>query len=178
MGVILRAHPVHWESHIQRNASREVTTISPPFYNELHRSHVLFVKSAPGMIFTSWSQHHFCCDSKARAAGVQSFTLWQQSTIEITRCDNFIIAFSRHILWVLFFAHIPFIGNRTFNAMPAERLQQYPLLFTTDCTDPTFFLWSLHLAWSSHPGHSTTFVVIRKPEQQVCKASHCGSKQQ
>jgi len=97
MGVVLRAHPVHWESHIQRNASREVTTISPPFYNGLHRSHVLFVKSAPGMIFTSWSQNHFCCDSKARAAGVQSFTLWQQATVGITRHNYSIIACSRHL---------------------------------------------------------------------------------
>ena len=27
-------------------------------------------------------------------------------------------------IWVLFFAHIPFVVNRTFNATPAERLQQ------------------------------------------------------
>jgi len=28
-------------------------------------------------------------------------------------------------IWVLCFAHIPFVVNRTFNAMPTERLQQY-----------------------------------------------------
>jgi len=28
-------------------------------------------------------------------------------------------------VWVLFFAHIPFVVNRTFNATPTERLQQY-----------------------------------------------------
>ena len=33
-------------------------TTSPTFYNEPHRSHVLFVKAAPGTTFTSWSQHH------------------------------------------------------------------------------------------------------------------------
>ena len=38
-----------------------------------------------------------CCDRKARAASAQSFTLWQQETIEITRCDHSIIACSRHI---------------------------------------------------------------------------------
>jgi len=27
--------------------------------------------------------------------------------------------------WVLFFAHIPFVVNRTFNATSTERLQQY-----------------------------------------------------
>jgi len=30
-----------------------------------------------------------------------------------------------HICMVLFFAHIPFVGNHTFNATPPERLQQY-----------------------------------------------------
>jgi len=60
MGVVLRAHPGHGESHIQRNANGEVATnivanatTSPPFYNEPHRLHVLFVKSAPGTTFTS-----------------------------------------------------------------------------------------------------------------------------
>jgi len=43
----------------QRNASGEVATTSPPFYNEPHRSHVLCVKAEPGTTFTSWSQHHF-----------------------------------------------------------------------------------------------------------------------
>jgi len=35
-----------------------VATTSLPFYNEPKRSHVLFVKAAPGTTFTSWSQHH------------------------------------------------------------------------------------------------------------------------
>jgi len=56
--LVLRAHPVRVESHIQPNANGEVATTSPPFCNEPHRSHVLFVKSAPGTTFTSWSQHH------------------------------------------------------------------------------------------------------------------------
>jgi len=38
-----------------------------------------------------------------------------------------IIACSRHIYMVLFFAHIPFMVNRTFSAMPAERLQHYKI---------------------------------------------------
>jgi len=59
MGDVLRAHPVCGESHIQRNANREVATTSPPFHNEPHRSHILFVMDAPGTTFTSWSQHHF-----------------------------------------------------------------------------------------------------------------------
>jgi len=52
---------------------------------------------------------------------------------------------SRHI-WVLFFAHIPFVVNHTINATPPERLQQHPLLFTTNRTDRTFFSCRLHLA--------------------------------
>jgi len=60
---------------------------------------------------------------KSRAACAQSFALWQQATIEITRHDHSIIACSRHIYVVLFFAHIPFVVNHTFNATPAESLQ-------------------------------------------------------
>jgi len=41
---------------------------------------------------------------------------------------------------VLFFARIPFVVNREFSATPKERLQQHPLLFTTNRTDRTFFL--------------------------------------
>jgi len=39
---------------------------------------------------------HYCCDRKARAASAQSFALWQQATIEITRSVHFIIACSRY----------------------------------------------------------------------------------
>jgi len=57
--VVLHAHPVHGESHIQRNATEEVATTSPRFYNEPHQSHVLCVKAELSTTFTSWSQHHF-----------------------------------------------------------------------------------------------------------------------
>jgi len=40
------------------------------------------------------------------------------------RRDHSIIACSRHIYIVLFFAHIPFVANPAFSATPAERLQQ------------------------------------------------------
>ena len=53
-----------------------------------------------------------CCDRKARAACAQSFTLWQQATIEFMRRNHSIIACSRHIYMVLFFTHIPFVVNR------------------------------------------------------------------
>jgi len=59
MGVVLCAHFIHGEPRIQRSASGEVATTSPPFYNEPHRLHVLLVKVSHSTIFTSWSQHHF-----------------------------------------------------------------------------------------------------------------------
>jgi len=114
----------------------------------------------------------FCCDRKARAACAQSFTLWQQATIEITRRDHSIIACSRHMYMVLFFAHIPFVVNRTFSATPAKRLQQHPLVFTTKRTVRTFFfLWRLHLARPSHPGHSTILMRSESPSG-MCARLH------
>ena len=65
--------------------------------------------------------------------------------------------------WVLFFVHIPFVVNCTFNATPTERLQQISLLFTTNRTDCMFFLWKLHLARPSHPGHSTILLWSQSP---------------
>jgi len=56
---VLRAHPVRGESHNQRNTTGEDATTSPPFYNEPHRSHVLYVKAEFRTTFISWSQHHF-----------------------------------------------------------------------------------------------------------------------
>jgi len=58
-GIVLRAHSVRGELRIQRNTNGEVATTSPPFYNELCRSHIIFVNAALGMTFISWSQHHF-----------------------------------------------------------------------------------------------------------------------
>jgi len=51
--------------------------------------------------------------------------------------------------------HIPFVVNHTINTTPPERLQQHPLLLTTNHTDRTFFVWRLTLPRPSHPGHST-----------------------
>ena len=60
-----------------------------------------------------------------------------------------------YCLFVLFFTHMPFVVNHTMNAPPPERLQQHPLLFTTNRTDRTFFVWRLNSARPSHPCHST-----------------------
>jgi len=81
-------------------------------------------------------------------------------------------------MMVLFFAHIPFVVDHTINATPPGRLQQHPLLVTTNHTDRTFFCVKAELrttftSWSQHH-----FVAIGNPEQHVRKASHRGSKQQ
>ena len=121
-----------------------------------------------------------CCDQKSRAAYAQSFALWQQATIEFTCHDHsprtLVITFNRShdsigrastprslyyslfaplISMVLFFTRIPFVVIHTINATPPERFQQHPLLFTTNRTDRTFFVWRLNSARPSHPGHST-----------------------
>jgi len=88
-----------------------------------------------------------------------------QALLEVTHQDHSIgitlllLVRATHI-WALFFAHIPFVVNRTFNATPMERLQQHPLLFTTNRTYHTFFLWRLHPAQPSHPGHSTILLCL------------------
>ena len=92
---------------------------------------------------------------KARAVCAQSFALWQQATIELTCHDHSIIACSRHLYILLFFAHIPCVVNHTINTTPTERLQQHPLLFTTNRTNRTFFVWRLNptrpsQSWSQH----------------------------
>jgi len=66
--------------------------------------------------------------------------------------------FAPHICMVLFFTHIPFVVNHTIIATPPERLQQHPLLFTTNHTDSTFFVWRLNSALPPHPGHSNIFM--------------------
>jgi len=74
---------------------------------------------------TKTPQWCYCCDQKAWVACAQNFALWQQATIEITQQDHCIIACSRHICMVLFFAHIPFVVNRAFSATTVEWLQHY-----------------------------------------------------
>jgi len=65
-----------------------------------------------------------------------------------------LLARTTHI-YFSFFAHIPFMLNHIINAMPPEKLQQHPLLFTTNHTDRMFFMWRLNSARPPHPGHST-----------------------
>jgi len=96
-----------------------------------------------------------CCSRKAWEASAQSFTLWQQATVEIKRsllssslvstinCSlalqalleithqdhsigiTLLLLVHTTYIWVLFLTHIPFVVNRTFNATPTERLQHH-----------------------------------------------------
>jgi len=79
-----------------------VATYAPPAPTPL-----LFI-TASWVITVSWVISSFinidlkqiccsCCNRKARAASVQSFTLWQQVTMDITRRDHCIIACSHHV---------------------------------------------------------------------------------
>jgi len=79
-----------------------------------------------------------CCNWKAQVAFAQSFTLWLQAIIEIIIMQHnqslYYCLFMPYIynIWVLFFTHILFMVNRTFNTMPMERLQQsYPAIIWT-----------------------------------------------
>jgi len=121
-----------------------------------------------------------CCDRKPRMASAQSFTLWQHATMKFTRRDHSIIACSCRIyMGVVLRAHSVRGELRIQrNANGEVACCNNSLFFTTNRTDRTFFLWRLHLARPSHPSHSTIFVAIGRPERQVRKASHCGSKQQ
>ena len=119
-----------------------------------------------------------CCDRKSRAACVQSFTPWQQATIEITRWDHSIIVCSRHIHnGVILHSH-PVRG---------ESHNQRNTTGAVATTSPPFYNEphrSHVLCVKAEPRTTFTswsqyhFVAIGNPEWHVHRASHRGSKQQ
>jgi len=141
--------------------------------NEQHRNTTLTNSNSEDQQVICKSNDAFndgwCCDRKSRAAWAQIFALWQQATIEFTCHDHslgrLVIMFNRshvnigrastprslyyylfapHISMVLFFTHIPFVGNHTINATPPERFQQW---YSWIRMDSTRFLqndWFLH----------------------------------
>jgi len=77
---------------------------------------------------------------------------------------------SRHLhIGAILLVHVSLVVNRTSNSTPTETLQQHPLLFASNCTDPTFFLWRLHTARPSHPSHSATFLRSESPSSMHAK---------
>ena len=108
-----------------------------------------------------------CRDRKARAASAQSFALWQQATIEITQRDHSFIACSRHMcIWVLFFAHIPFVVNRTFNATLTERLQQHIILLRSSEIDLSFV--NKNIRFDKQTYHQLTNFLFCAYQQNIC----------
>jgi len=87
-----------------------------------------------------------CCERKARAASAQCFTLWQQATIEITCHDHSIIACSCHIYTGVVLRAHPIRGESHIKPNANGEVATTSLLFTTNRTNHTFFLWRLHLA--------------------------------
>ena len=107
--------------HFQCNANREVATTSPRFCNEPHPLHVVFVNVVPGTTFTSWSKHHFVVIKKVerqvrKASHCRTKQQWRSHVV-------LILYLLVHATWVLFFTHIPFMVNRTFNTTLNEKLQ-------------------------------------------------------
>jgi len=90
--------------------------------------------------------------------------------------DHSIIACSHHVYILLFFAHILFVVNHTFNTTvevattsPYFHNEPHQSHILCEIAEPgtTFTSWSQH-----------HFVAIGKPERYMRKASHYGSKQQ
>ena len=130
---------------------------------------------------------NYCCNWKARAASAQSFTLWQQAAIEIMCCNHslrtLVILFNRsqasigrdYSLWHPIIAcscHI-YMGAIVC-AHPIRRNANGEVVTTSHpfYNEPHrshIFLWSLHLAWPSHPGHSTILLQSGSPSGKCAK---------
>jgi len=112
----------------------------------------------------------FTCHDHSPRTLVVTFN---RSQVNIGRASTprslFYCLFAPLICMVLFFTHISFVVNHTINATPPERLQQHPLLFTTNRTDRTFFVWRLNSERPSHPGHSTILLRSEIPSGMCAK---------
>jgi len=107
-----------------------------------------------------------------------SFALWQKATIEFTCHDHSIIACSCHIYIFCCSSHTSLSWWITQSTQHNGR----------GCNNTPSFLQrtaqiarSLCEGWTRHDLHilvTAPFCCDRKPEGQVRKASHCGSKQQ
>ena len=117
--------------------------------------------------------------SEIRAAYAQSFTPWQQATIEFTCHDNFIIACSRHIYDSCCSSHTSRSWWITQSTQHHCRgCNNIPPFYNEPHRSHVVFVKSAHLArpftsWSQHH-----FVAFGNPKRYMRKASHGGSKQQ
>ena len=74
----------------------EQKTVTSTRHYMRHSGRHLHCEKTYGVVLFSFN-YSCCYDRTTRAASAQSFTLWQQATIEITRRDHSIIACLRHI---------------------------------------------------------------------------------
>ena len=120
--LVLHAHPVRGESHIQCNANRAVATTS-----------LLFIMNRTNRTFFLWRLHL----AQSSHPGHSTILLRPESLsgkctmlLTVAATNNrdhlsrslYLLVCATYI-WVIFFAHILFVVNRTFNATPTERLQ-------------------------------------------------------
>jgi len=77
-----------------------------------------------------------------------------------------VIACSRHICGVVLRAH-PVHGES--HIQRNGEVATNPLIFITNRTDRTFFLWRLNPARPSHPGHSTILLCLESPSSNCAE---------
>jgi len=87
-----------WITH-QHNATREVATTSPPFYNKPHWSHVLCAKAELGTTSTSWSQHHFVAIGNPSGMCAKLHTVAASNNRDHIRNLSYYCLLALHILW-------------------------------------------------------------------------------
>ena len=115
-----------------------------------------------------------CRNWKTLVASVQTFMLWQQATVEVTPQDSFIIACSHHIhVGVILHTHGELHIQCNANWEVATTSPFRKKLHHSHVLSMKVAPGTILVSWSQHH-----FVVIRKPELQVHKSSHFGSKQQ
>jgi len=89
--------------------------------------------------------------------------------IEITCYDHSIIACSCHIYMGDVLCAHPVRGELHVQRNANRELATTSLPFTINRTDRMFFLRRLHLAWPSHPGHSTILLQLKSASGKCAK---------
>ena len=116
-----------------------------------------------------------CCDWKSRTACAQSFSLWQQTTIEITWRDHSYCLFAPYI-----YIYIYIVLLRA-HSVCGESYIQRNTAGDVATTSPSFYNkphWSHVLFVKTELGTTSTswsqhhFVAIRNPVRHVRKSSH------
>ena len=123
-------------------------------------------------------REYWCCDRKSRTACAQSFALWQQATIEITRQDHSIIGCSHRIHNGVILHAYPVRGESHDQRNTTGEVATTSAPFDNEPHRSHVLCMKAELrttftSWSQHH-----FVAIGNPERRVRRASHRGSKQQ